>query len=222
MTTPKTAGVYMVQLSGTRCVYVGESADVYRRWKQHRNRWAAPNDASFVVVREMPDSSSQDRRRTEAALSRLLRKQQYVVCSLTAQEHGSIAGRASAHAYTREMRLASYAKQTPEQRSRRTAKAREGLTSEDYRALGLVGGRASVAVYTPEQRSIAIRTYCASLSADELRARGLNGGAVSATSLKPNTGRFTSERLLGIHQSQEHRTHIRAALQRYWDGVKAT
>lgn len=124
----KTAGVYLIVLANTRFAYVGESSDIDRRIYQHQQRWLWPNDADVVVAREMNGASKARRRRTEAALDRLMRRRGYFMLSRTSSGNGlmplafkvlSRAGKIGASKLTKEHRQAgarkANAQRSPEQ-----------------------------------------------------------------------------------------------------------
>jgi hypothetical protein len=92
MSATKIGGVYAIYLIGTPFVYVGSSNSIELRWRDHA-RWVWPNEAKYVVVRDMPNSTRQQRQRTETALVRLLRRRGYWLLSKTVEEVASASGK---------------------------------------------------------------------------------------------------------------------------------
>jgi len=152
MSRTKKAGVYAIFLRGKPFAYVGESEDIESRLVSHRGRWMrilelVVPDISFecCTVREMPAASQARRRRTEAALSKLLRGRGYILLSMTAAEVGH----------------AGISKFTPEERRLRGRAITAKLTPEGLRARGRSISTA-LARFSPEERRaramIAVKT----------------------------------------------------------------
>lgn len=124
-----TSGVYAIFLTDTPFVYVGESANIEKRWKIHANTWVWPQHAEYVVIREMTNSHEKKRQWTETALHRLLRKRGYLLLSNAVKE--------------REEQL--------EIRGRAVAVGLARLSSEQRKARSQAG-IAAIAALTAEQR----------------------------------------------------------------------
>lgn len=197
-----TAGVYAVFVTGTKCVYVGESSHVERRFRQHDAKWVRilmivrpGTTVSNVVIRRMDGSTLSDRRRVEVALSRLLRRRGYVLLSLTQPEIGRIGAAVSELNKTPEQRerqiVAARAvalRKTREERRAMGRAAQAKLTPEQKRELGRLAGVASLAAFSPEQRREKALMSWGALTPEQRSERIRNGSTPEQRSERMRIG----------------------------------
>lgn len=133
-------GVYEIAITGTPFVYIGEATDIDRRWQRHYNEWVWPNDATFRVLVEMPDSSKADRLRVEAEQIKKAKSAGKRVLGMSASE----AGRANI--------IAANAARTKEERIAHSERARASITpaSIEKRRASMI---TASALMSPEQKA---------------------------------------------------------------------
>lgn len=89
----KIAGVYAIFLVGTRFVYIGESEDIFVRWKEHSSDWVWPNEANYEIIRRTDGLAKSQRRFLESETTREFASKGYVILSNTEEQRAEMQGR---------------------------------------------------------------------------------------------------------------------------------